>query len=84
MNTKINCTGLKKGDKLYLFSDGYADQFGGPKNKKLLIKNFQKSLLNMSDISMKDQMLELERILAAWKSTMEQTDDILIAGIKLL
>lgn len=75
---------FKKGDQLYLFSDGYADQFGGPKNKKLLIKNFQKSLLNISGCSMTNQMLELERIFSDWKSDMEQTDDVLIAGIKLL
>lgn len=74
---------FKKNDKLYLFSDGYADQFGGPKNKKLLIRNFQKSLLKMSDYSMADQMLELEELFVEWKSNMEQTDDILIAGIKL-
>ncbi|MGQ0826756.1 MAG: PP2C family protein-serine/threonine phosphatase [Bacteroidota bacterium] len=74
---------FKKGDSLYLFSDGYADQFGGPKNKKLLIKNFQKSLLEGSSYSMTTQMLKLERILIEWKSGMEQTDDIMIAGIKL-
>jgi len=74
---------FKKGDMLYLFSDGYADQFGGPKNKKFLIKKFQKILLELSVHSAGRQMLELERLHAEWKTDMEQTDDIIIAGIKL-
>ena len=74
---------FKKGDMLYLFSDGFADQFGGIKNKKLLVKRFQNILLNISHSSMGRQMITLEQIFMEWKSEMEQTDDIMIAGIKL-
>jgi len=70
------------GDILYLFSDGFADQFGGMKNKKLLIRRFQNILLDISGCSMGRQMLTLEQIFVDWKAEMEQTDDIIITGIK--
>jgi serine phosphatase RsbU (regulator of sigma subunit) len=74
---------FKKGDILYLFSDGFADQFGGAKNKKLLIKRFQNILIDISNSSMGRQMMILEQVFSNWKSGMEQTDDVMITGIKL-
>jgi serine phosphatase RsbU (regulator of sigma subunit) len=71
------------GDKLYLFTDGYADQFGGSFNKKFMTPNFRNALLKTSRFSMQTQRMELERILREWKNNEEQTDDILIIGIQL-
>lgn len=73
----------KKGDMLYLFSDGFADQFGGKYNKKLLIKRFKNILLDISECSLIKQMNILEKFFNGWKSDMEQTDDIIMTGIKL-
>lgn len=74
---------FKKGDILYLFTDGFADQFGGHKNKKLLIKRFQEALVCVSDNTMGRQMQLLKEVFIDWKAGMEQTDDIILAGIKL-
>jgi serine phosphatase RsbU (regulator of sigma subunit) len=71
------------GDKLYLFTDGYADQFGGPKNKKFMTANFRNILIKTSRFSMHTQRMELERFFSEWKNNSEQTDDILVLGIKL-
>ncbi|MDF2437375.1 MAG: Response regulator containing a CheY-like receiver domain and a domain protein [Bacteroidota bacterium] len=71
------------GDKLYLFTDGYADQFGGRNNKKFMTANFRDTLLKTSRFSMQTQKLELERIINEWKNNFEQTDDMLVVGIKL-
>lgn len=74
---------FKKGDKLYLCSDGYADQFGGPKNKKFMTRNFKKMILKTSKLSMQTQHLELERVFHEWRNNYEQTDDVLVLGIQL-
>lgn len=74
---------FRKGDKVYLFTDGYADQFGGEYNKKLMIRNFKKILLETANFSMNQQKKELERNLCQWKKDEEQTDDILIIGLEL-
>jgi two-component system, sensor histidine kinase LadS len=71
------------GDKVYLTTDGFADQFGGPLNKKFMIKKFKDVLLKTASYSMKTQQLELSRVLNEWKSHEEQTDDILIIGVQL-
>lgn len=74
---------FEPGDKLYLFSDGYADQFGGRSNKKLMTGKFKQILLKMNSLSMKTQQMELERILNDWKGNQRQTDDVLVIGLKL-
>jgi serine phosphatase RsbU (regulator of sigma subunit) len=76
---------LKNGDIIYLFSDGYADQFGGPKGKKLKYKQLQKLLVSMQGLSMNDQKNILDSFIEEWKGQTleEQTDDILIIGIKI-
>jgi tetratricopeptide (TPR) repeat protein len=74
---------LQKGDTLYLFTDGYADQFGGPKGKKFKYKQFQEKLLAISHQPMAEQKKEMENILADWKGELEQVDDILIIGIRV-
>jgi serine phosphatase RsbU (regulator of sigma subunit) len=73
----------KKGDLFYFFSDGYADQFGGPKEKKFMLKQFKDLLLLISDHAMTVQKKMLDETLADWRGGYEQTDDILVVGIKI-
>jgi len=72
---------LQKGDTLYLFTDGYADQFGGPKGKKFKYKQFQEMLLANSKKPMPEQEKILEHTLNEWKGELEQIDDVLVIGI---
>jgi serine phosphatase RsbU (regulator of sigma subunit) len=72
-----------KGDMIYLFSDGYADQFGGPLGKKFSYKSFRKLLLDNSSLPLEVQMQKLEEKLEEWKGTLSQVDDILVLGIRL-
>jgi len=74
---------IQKGDTLYLFTDGYADQFGGPKGKKFKYKQLQEKLLAISHQSMAEQKQILETTLDEWKGDLEQVDDILIIGVKV-
>lgn len=77
----------KKGDKLYLFSDGYSDQFGGLLNKKFKYSNFKKFVRSISKQPMSFQKKSLELELNNWRKAVkpapEQTDDITIVGIQL-
>ncbi|HCQ29538.1 MAG TPA: hypothetical protein DIU39_04570 [Flavobacteriales bacterium] len=73
---------LQKGDSVYIFSDGYADQFGGPKGKKLMYKRFRDILLEISDLSADEQQKRLLDYLLDWKGSLEQVDDILVMGFK--
>jgi serine phosphatase RsbU (regulator of sigma subunit) len=74
---------IRKNDIIYLFSDGYADQFGGPKNKKYKRQRLRNLILNIHQESMPKQkeLLELEH--EKWRGVNRQTDDILILGIRL-
>jgi len=74
---------LKKGDTLYMFSDGFADQFGGKLGKRLMIRRFRELLLNVQIKNMQEQKIILEAYLNKWKNTNEQTDDIIVMGIKI-
>ena len=74
---------LEKGDCIYLFSDGYADQFGGEKNKKLTTKRFKDFLLTVKNHNMPDQKKELQKFVEKWQGANEQVDDILVIGIRL-
>lgn len=74
---------LANGDTLYLFSDGYADQFGGPKGKKLYKKNFYKILEDASKWPIEHQRFILDKKFNEWKGELEQIDDILVMAIKL-
>ncbi|MCD6366621.1 MAG: SpoIIE family protein phosphatase, partial [Bacteroidales bacterium] len=67
---------LKKGDQIYLFSDGFADQFGGTNNKKFKYKPFKRLLLENADKPMKEQKDILESIFTKWKGNNEQVDDV--------
>lgn len=74
---------LQKGDCIYLFSDGYADQFGGPKGKKFMRKQFRSMLLSIAHLSMEEQKLKVGQILDQWRGDQEQVDDILVIGIRV-
>jgi serine phosphatase RsbU (regulator of sigma subunit)/Tfp pilus assembly protein PilF len=71
------------GDQLYVFSDGYADQFGGPKRKKFLIKRFKELLIEKSGKNMADQKTALQSTIDEWMGPHDQIDDILVIGAKL-
>ncbi len=73
---------LGEGDMLYLFTDGFADQFGGEKGKKFKYKPLQEKLLSISGIPMEGQHEELLRTFTAWKGNLEQVDDMLVIGIR--
>ena len=70
-------------DTIYLFTDGYADQFGGPKGKKFTYKKFQQLLIDIHDLPMDEQRNQVEKYHNDWKGNIEQVDDILVIGIKL-
>lgn len=74
---------VKPGDIIYLFSDGYADQFGGEKNKKFTYKRFKELLLSISGMPMMAQKEVLERTIREWKGSEEQVDDILLIGMRV-
>jgi serine phosphatase RsbU (regulator of sigma subunit) len=74
---------LHKGDIIYLLSDGYEDQFGGPKGKKFLSYNLKQLLLDKYQKTMSDQKSILDSTLAIWIGEGEQIDDITILGIKI-
>jgi len=74
---------LKKGDLIYVFSDGYADQFGGPQMKKFKKREFKKLLINIGHLPMQEQYKEVERTLDDWKGELEQIDDIIVMGVRI-
>ena len=74
---------LQKGDAIYLFTDGFADQFGGTFGKKMLSKRFRELLISLQSIPMSDQEKKLEQFFNEWKNSMEQVDDVLVIGIRV-
>lgn len=73
----------KYGDTIYLFSDGFADQFGGPDGKKFKYKQFKELLFEAKDLKIENQKEKLFSCYRNWRGKLEQTDDILVIGIKL-
>ena len=74
---------MKKNDTVYIFSDGYSDQFGGPDGKKFKYGNFKKLLLSIQDKSMMDQKQILDQTIEDWRGNLEQVDDILVIGVRV-
>ena len=68
---------------MYLFSDGFADQFGGEKGKKFMVKKFHQDLLSIHHLNMDEQKKRLEKYFNDWKGNYEQVDDVLVIGIKV-
>lgn len=73
---------LRNGDGIYLYTDGYVDQFGGPHKKKLMQKQFKKLLLSLQELSMDRQKEEVEQYFENWKGDGPQIDDICVLGLK--
>jgi len=82
---------LNSGDRIYMFSDGFADQFGGVKGKKFMYKPFKRLLAETSNLPIKEQGNHLEKVLSEWTehkdfntgTSYEQTDDITVFGLEL-
>jgi serine phosphatase RsbU (regulator of sigma subunit) len=74
---------LQRGDALYIFTDGYADQFGGPKGKKFKYKQLEEVIVSMQNEPMQVQEDILIERMNAWRGTLEQVDDILVIGVKV-
>lgn len=81
-NFITNIRMLKKGDTLYMFSDGYADQFGGPKGKKFMVKRMDQLILDMQGVPMPEQEKRMDDALESWRGDFQQVDDILVIGIR--
>ncbi len=73
---------IERNDVVYLFSDGYSDQFGGDEGKKFKTKNFKDLLMTFSEKSMDEQRYILESSFEQWKGTFDQIDDVLVIGRK--
>lgn len=73
----------KPGDVLYLYTDGYADQFGGPKGKKFKYKQLNELLLAIHSKTVTEQHSELKHAFENWRGDLEQVDDVCLIGIKI-
>jgi serine phosphatase RsbU (regulator of sigma subunit)/Tfp pilus assembly protein PilF len=74
---------LKRGDFVYLFSDGFADQFGGLERKKFLTSNLRISLKSINHLELDEQKNTLEKIFSEWKRDYNQVDDVTIIGLNI-
>ncbi|MBL4593875.1 MAG: tetratricopeptide repeat protein [Flavobacteriales bacterium] len=74
---------LNVGDSIYLFSDGYADQFGGEKGKKFMYKRFKNMFLSIQNKTMDKQLSHLEDTMENWKGDIDQLDDICVMGVRI-
>lgn len=75
---------VERGDMIYLFSDGYADQFGGKTGKKFMYRNFVRLLEKISSLPVGQQHDELGKTLDGWRGEIEQVDDILVIGVRII
>jgi serine phosphatase RsbU (regulator of sigma subunit)/Tfp pilus assembly protein PilF len=78
-----NQIALQKGDRIYTFSDGLADQFGGPRGKKFKYKQLESVLLANSGLSMELQREKLLEVFESWKGSFEQVDDVCVIGVSV-
>ena len=74
---------LQDDDMIYLFSDGFADQFGGPNKKKFMSKLLKQTLIDIHQLSMPEQETKLNQIFNNWKGDLAQVDDVLVLGFKI-
>jgi ligand-binding sensor domain-containing protein/serine phosphatase RsbU (regulator of sigma subunit)/ABC-type amino acid transport substrate-binding protein len=73
---------IQTSDTLYIFSDGYSDQFGGPMNKKFMYKSFKRLLTKIQSEPMSEQVGILDETIEHWKGENDQTDDMVVIGIR--
>ena len=78
---ELKSISLQKNDVVYTFTDGFADQFGGPKGKKFKYKQLEDILLNIHQLPMEEQKEILNQTFENWKGILEQIDDVLLIGI---
>ena len=74
---------LETASSFYLFTDGYADQFGGPAGKKFKYSKLKETLFAISSKPMKEQKIILKDTFEKWKGELEQIDDVCIIGMKV-
>jgi serine phosphatase RsbU (regulator of sigma subunit)/ligand-binding sensor domain-containing protein len=74
---------LQEGDTIYIFTDGFADQFGGPEQKKYKYRRFRHLLLTLHQLPMEKQKEFLSKSVLEWKGELDQVDDILVMGLKI-
>ena len=74
---------LREGDIIYMFTDGFPDQFGGPYDKKYYYKRFKKFLMSISHLTAKVQKSMLEQEFEYWKGNNPQIDDVTILGLRV-
>lgn len=74
---------LDKGDCIYLFSDGYADQFGGPQGKKFKYKQLKELFLKCHSLPMNEQYSIIHKTFESWKGAIDQVDDVIVSGIRI-
>lgn len=74
---------LESNDIIYLFSDGFADQFGGINKKKFMSKQLKQTFINIHHLPMSEQEFKLLQLFNEWKGNLEQVDDILVLGLKV-
>jgi serine phosphatase RsbU (regulator of sigma subunit) len=79
----LKTVSVEKGEMIYLFSDGYADQFGGPKGKKFKYKQLQELLTSIAKLPVTEQYSILNNTIVNWQGNLDQVDDILIVGIRV-
>lgn len=73
---------LEKDDSIYIFSDGYADQFGGQDNRKFTTKRMQQKILEIQNKNMPNQQMILEETIEKWMAEFEQIDDMILVGVR--
>jgi serine phosphatase RsbU (regulator of sigma subunit) len=73
---------LEEGDMIYLFSDGFADQFGGKDGKKFKYRPFRELLSEISELPAKEQKIHLQQTFDSWKGNLKQLDDVLVFGFR--
>lgn len=79
---KTHSISVTEGDSYYIYSDGFSDQFGGPKGKKYLNKQFKELLQSIRLLSTDEQIQKLDETFTNWKGDNEQVDDVLIIGLR--
>ncbi|MDG1477324.1 MAG: tetratricopeptide repeat protein [Vicingaceae bacterium] len=79
---KTNIVQLNTGDQIYLFSDGFVDQFGGEKGRKMMNKRFKELLMSIRKESLEDQHEKINVYFEEWKGSHEQIDDVCVMGVK--
>ena len=74
---------IQKGDQIYTLTDGFQDQFGGPKGKKFMVKKMREYVLAISHLSMEEQHQKIKDTFNSWKGDLEQIDDVCVIGVRV-